>query len=94
MKEARQTNRSDRGQWPAHRLLLTAHAVLLLSLAPIATATAQDSVIVIDPDAPATPVAQRPGLPGDVLQRALTFFNATGKRIRSFPLKNHSVAIA
>ncbi|HSN15112.1 MAG TPA: hypothetical protein VLT61_10795, partial [Anaeromyxobacteraceae bacterium] len=39
---------------------------------------AQDSVIVIDPDAPATPAAQRSGLDTDVLQRVLTFFNDSG----------------
>ena len=36
---------------------------------------AQDSVIVIDPDAPATPAAQRGGLESTVLQRVLGFYN-------------------
>ncbi|HVX87317.1 MAG TPA: hypothetical protein VG940_00180 [Gemmatimonadales bacterium] len=38
---------------------------------------AQDSVIVIDPDAPATPAAQRPGLQNEVLQRVLGFYNSS-----------------
>lgn len=72
---ATQTTSRVRGLWPAHRSLLTAHAILALTVAPLRAAVAQDSVIVIDPDAPAAPVAQRPGLPQEVLQRALAFFN-------------------
>lgn len=79
MRNTRRSYGGHRLARPGHRSLVTGHLLLaLLTCAPLAAATAQDSVIVIDPDAPATPVAQRPGLPGDVLQRALTFFNATG----------------
>jgi hypothetical protein len=62
---------------PGHRLLVTGHLLLLAVLIAAAPQrlSAQDSVIVIDPDAPAAPVAQRPGLQSEVLQRALTYFN-------------------
>lgn len=76
MTHANFTNERDRGRRPAHRSLLTAYAVLALALAPLQVATAQDSVIVIDPDAPAAPAAQRAGLQPAVLQRVLTLFNA------------------
>src|SRR5690348_204425 len=75
MMHANMTHERDRGPWPAHRSLLTAYAVLALTLTPLRGATAQDSVIVIDPDAPAAPAAQRAGLQSTVLQRVLGIFN-------------------
>jgi len=75
MTDANMTHGRDPGLWPAHRSLLTAYAVLALTLAPLRSGTAQDSVIVIDPDAPAAPTAQRAGLQATVLQRVLTLFN-------------------
>jgi hypothetical protein len=78
MMSAIQTKSRVRGQWPAHRSLLTAYAVLALTVTPLRAAIAQDSVIVIDPDAPAAPSAQRAGLGSEVLQRTIAFFNGTG----------------
>ena len=69
---------SDRGLPPAHHSLLTACAVGALLFALPRTVSAQDSVIVIDPDAPAAPAAQRAALDADVLQRAIAFFNGVG----------------
>ena len=76
---SRTTSRFERARLirPGHRSLVTGHLLLALAIAPLTAASAQDSVIVIDPDAPAAPAAQRPGLQGDVLQRVLAFFNST-----------------
>lgn len=66
-------SRTKQRSWIAGVALLAALAVL-----PSRPLAAQDSVIVIDPDAPATPAAQRSGLDNDVLQRVLAFFNDSG----------------
>ncbi|HET7040991.1 MAG TPA: hypothetical protein VFI13_03185 [Gemmatimonadales bacterium] len=47
----------------------------MLAVAPSRRLVAQDSVIVIDPDAPATPAAQRTGLDPEVLRRVLARYN-------------------
>lgn len=57
------------------RLLMTMALMCALAASPSRRLAAQDSVIVIDPDAPAAPSAQRPGLPGDVLRQVLGFYN-------------------
>ena len=62
---------------PGHRSLVTGHLVVTLIFCGTRALVAQDSVIVIDPDAPAAPAAQRAGLDADVLQRAIAFFNDT-----------------
>ena len=71
------STRRDRGLWPGHRSLVTGHLLLWLFLAAWSPGrlVAQDSVIVIDPDAPAMPAAQRPGLGNEVLTRLLAFYN-------------------
>lgn len=48
----------------------------LLAVSPPRRLAAQDSVIVIDPDAPATPTAQRSGLDPTTLARVLQEFNS------------------
>jgi hypothetical protein len=50
----------------------------LLAASPSRRLAAQDSVIVIDPDAPSTPGTIRAGLPGDVVQRVLGIYNHAG----------------
>ncbi|HTK56374.1 MAG TPA: hypothetical protein VL295_06100, partial [Gemmatimonadales bacterium] len=62
---------TDRTKFTRAVLLLA----LLLGVSAPRRLGAQDSVIVIDPDAPAAPTAQRPGLPGDILRQVLGFYN-------------------
>ena len=38
----------------------------------------QDSVVVINPDAPVDQASERPGLPPELINRILTFFNDSG----------------
>ena len=77
MIEMNRMFRRARALWPGHRSLVTGHVALLAILTAAAPQrlSAQDSVIVIDPDAPATPAAQRTGLENALLQRVLGFFN-------------------
>ena len=60
------------------RLMVVTLLGCALAASPSRRLAAQDSVIVIDPDAPAAPAAQRAALDADVLQRAIAFFNGVG----------------
>jgi hypothetical protein len=60
----------------ATRWLVGIAVLAALAASPSRRLAAQDSVIVIDPDAPAAPAAQRPGLEGPILDRVLALFNA------------------
>ena len=62
---------TDRTKFTRAVLLLA----LLLGVSAPRRLGAQDSVIVIDPDAPAAPAAQRPGLQNEVLRQILGFYN-------------------
>jgi hypothetical protein len=75
MMIARTIHQRTVGMTPCHRTLVTGHLVALLLVGIASRASAQDSVIVIDPDAPAAPTAERSGLPSEVLERVLGRFN-------------------
>lgn len=54
---------------------VTVGFLVLAALAPATRAAAQDSVIVINPDAPVDQAAERPGFPPGMVQRLLAFYN-------------------
>ena len=57
------------------RLAVSAGTALLTSLLLVSTALAQDSVIVIDPDAPVSDSTERGALPPDILTELLDVYN-------------------
>lgn len=60
------------------RRCLTIGWLVLAASIPATRAAAQDSVIVINPDAPVDQVSERPGFPPGLVQRLLAFYNDSG----------------
>ena len=77
--------------WPSARRAAGAVAVALAALAHVAAA--QDSVIVIDPDAPVADSVQHGGLPNDILNELIARYNdsATVRLADEFTLPAGSV---